>query len=1489
MISFPVFSQEMVNENMKRAQECFARVDASNSFKDNLNQVDMNILPMAINQSIHNMDVTLAVNSAEFFPDHTVLEVFLRLEIPNREKPLMFGAKGIKLSHDGDIIGDARLSLLSNIDIPMRGNNILLRIKGNYDNKTGQSDDLSYVSIDCKGLKQLGLAAEIEFSDKLCVPVDANGKVIPNRKVTGEFQTEIDNWSDILARVSLPSFEIKGLKGFIWNIEDAIFDFSDLKNDQLLVFPPEYREYLIPGNEVLWNGVYIKKLSVTLPPQFSTSDKKRAGFLAEGMIIDENGITGVFSANNLIAYDQGDAGGWAFSVDSFSLNLLANHLEKAQFSGMIGLPVSQNSRLSYDGLISDDDTYILKVGKVDTLSFDLFHAKAELDPNSYIEFKVVEDQFRPEAMLHGRMGIYVEKDAPPNNSTGSTGNKKSLMAFEGVEFRSLHLQTRAPFLSVEYFGYKGDAQLANFPISIKEIALRATNREAVLGIDLDVTLMDGTFKGGTRVEIVGVMEEGRLHKWKYDRFNLNRINIEATIGEIMTLKAGLTLMNDDPVYGDGFGGDIHLKFTEKGPVGGLEAEMRGMFGRKDFRYWFIDGIANLPTVGIPIGPGINLTGFGGGVSYRMKPDGLKNGSSGQILTATAMTYVPDESYALGVKASVVFAIPKKEVAQGEACFELAFNNKGGLNYAGFYGYAQFTAAIPGLDNIESVIGDKYKKLIEKEKEIASKLPGQVIKALESAKQYNPGEAGELYADQDKIGKANFTAAIGIQFNFAQSSFDANFNLYVNAAGGVIRGSSSNNRAGWALLHIDPKDWYIHMGTPTDRIGLKIGFGSILNIETGSYLMVGSQIPAAPGPPSEVAAILHETPQSLDYMKDLNTIGAGKGFAFGSSLRINTGDLTFLILYANYSAGMGFDLMLKDYGDAECKGRSGAIGINGWYANGQAYAYMHGELGVKVNLWFMKAKVPIITADFATLMQARLPNPSSFKAYLAVQTKVLGLINVNCRFKILIGDECELVLPGSSPLDMYMISDLSPSDHSNDISVFTAPQATFNMAIGKAFTVQDDKGEKTYRIQLKDFILNDGQNIVGQLEWNTGKDAASFYSHDVLPSQKDLTATVNVTFEEYKGGKWAPVYTSGKEAMETKQVSFKTNEAPDYIPLENVVYSYPVAGQKYFLKGESNKGYAQLRMGQPYLFPSGMESKLTIEDPSGQKQQVDFTYDSGKNRIEYTMPGTRNQTDYTLSILSFAKGTDTAGEAKTQSESLLNSEEEGNIAVESKQASAAIRSDIGKVLLTYDFSTGKYDTFSQKADAIQKGQAAVVKLSSDVLMFEYETQNMEPFDLAELTGLAQSENKPLISAQATLEDSYYKNKVYPLIYQDYPVQGTIHLKTRNADAYGAPPVKALPVMSTYLNQIEAGNFTGLVTKRFPYYYNLPAIYKSDFIDLQSQVINTYLNTPANPAYIRFVNGYFPFILPGYYKIKLQYVLPGGASGSSSTFDYYNFIN
>jgi hypothetical protein len=1490
-------------KKIKKAKETLAKLDQTSNYTESLAYADMNVLPMGIKQTLGNMEVTIAVSDIRWETAYSELTVFARVKIGS-EKPLFFGAQGIKLSHDGNIIGDASLVLMGDLRIPINGNTAALILKGNFDINIGRANQQTYISMDCQGFKEMGIDAEVEFPESLMTPVDITKKDTVNlksgekpkiedpnkpKRVRGAFKTVVKDWNDILVGISLPPFEIKGLKGFIFSMQDAILDLSDLRNDPGIKYPVGYEAaYMIPGNPALWRGVFIRDLRVTLPEQFAKrQNKERVSFLGHNMLLDNNGISGLFGVAGILPIDQGNADGWRFSVDNFLLELEANTLKSAQFTGLIGLPVSEKSNLAYEGIISADDEYLLKVKNLDTLNFDVFRAKAQLLKNSYVQLKVVKGVFKPEAMLHGSLNFA----AQPNGIDPRDSTKKPIAVFKGIEFRSLHLKTDAPIFTAEYFGYRGEIKMMNFPISISRIGFRSTEKEVALYMDIKLTLSDNLFTGTTSLEFVGDLkgdrEKGEQQHWGYKKINISGIAIEATIAEILSLKANLTILSADPLYGDGFAGGLILDF-KGGAIKGLKVEARAMFGRKDFRYWFVDGSVALPGTGIPMGM-LNLTGFSGGICSRMKRDvgASTNKSSGVV-------YVPDKNTNIGIKAGVMFTLANDAVGNGEASFEIAFNDSGGLNFIGFYGAMKFMGKIPGVGNIEKFMGDKLNKVVEMEKKFVQDNPG-LGKALEKLKQYEPTEAAKkTFVPSEAPGEAGFSASVGIQYDFTQSSLHATFDLYVNAMGGIIRGTASKNRAGWAVIHIEPKEWYVHMGTPTDRLGLKMGIAGV-SVETGAYLMLGSRIPGSPPPPQQVADILEVDMSELDYMRDLNALGDGKGFAFGASLKVETGDITFLILYANFQAGLGFDIMLKDYGDAQCKGRSGKVGIDGWYANGQAYVYLQGEVGIKVDLWFVKGKFPIISGAAAALIQAKLPNPSWFRGYLGVKFNILGgLVSGSCRFKFTIGDECELVIPGGSPVDIRMISDIAPKNNSKDIDVFTAPNVAFNMKVGVPFSVEDESGVKTYRISLNEFVIkNENKEIIeGKLQWNDGKDGVSFLSHEVLPPNKPLKAIVKVGFEEWQSGRWAVVYTAGKKAQEIMEVSFTTGTAPDVIPIQNVEYSYPVVAQKFFLKGESTRGVVQLKRGQSYLFSTDFKYEIDFTKPDGSRVNVPFTYNSASNKIEYTLADLANQQQYGFDVILLNKnGT---GEVVLTEEKKNIGNEDELITQTSKQAGVVIRSDVGKSLLNYQFTTSRHNTLAEKVNSMQKGSAVAGRLSSDVINLQYDIKGGEPFDAIELAGSAYSNGKSLVEATAMLTDDYYKQDIYPSTYQTYPVAGMKFdrdddtLYKNGAVFLGIPPIKAIPISTAYLTEVEENNFSGLAKSRFPFIYNLPQLYKEDFVDMQHKIVNRFSGKPEQAQYNYMITGYYKFIRYGYYKIKLQYIMPDGTKGTEGEFEYFNFI-
>lgn len=1471
-ISSPVFSQSGQIQ-LETVARTFETISQSNAYADNLTSASQNVLPVGIRRVQDNMEVIIAVDKAVFHPGYTELSVFAKATLPQktaegRETTLFFGTRGIKLSYDGSIIGDASLTLLEDISIPFNNGNMSLTLLGNYDSNTGRTSSGTYMTIDCFGFKELGLDVEVRFPETLIEKVDPAGNVNENDKVvSGHFQTVVQNWNDLLVGITLPSFQICGMEGFVFNLQGVTLDFSDTSNGEALVFPAGYEQkYSIPGAATLWRGVYARRLEITLPEAFNDGNNVPTRFMADNMLIDDNGITGLFAAENILSFESGNASGWNFSVNTFNVELEANKLIAAGFAGEIGLPFEgDQSRLNYDALIRENNEYLMSVSPVDSLDFSIFSAKATILPNSYVELHVVDGRFRPEALLHGEMSVATKSDVAVN--------------IPRLHFRSLHLLTVDPYIEIESLGYDGKVSIGRssaFGISLDKILLKSTKGGRVeLASGVDVTLADGMFSGQTRIALLAsLQDENGKHKWRSDGVRLDAISIKAEIAETISLAGSIEWRRDDPVYGEGFGGELAVGVK---PIN-LTVNMRGAFGAVDnFKYWFVDGSIDLPGVGIPVMGPLAISGFAGAVSQRMIGTGGTNPNSASAFSSAQ--YVPDKSMGLGLKASVMLKVG--EVANGEACFDIAFSSSGGLNYIGFYGFAEFTAdklaERAGLGGIT----EKYQNILKKEQEYASNM-----KLLSDLKQFEPNKAAAIVSPIPSNLSAGLRGTIGIQYDFRNRSFHASTELFFNTPGGFLKGDGPNGLAGWGVLHIAPDEWYMHLGSPDKRIGIALSLGNIINIRTGAYLMAGSRIPDMPAPPRQVADILGMQLSQLSLGRNIDALSTGKGFAFGADFGVKTGDITFLILYANFAAGLGFDIMLKDYGQMVCADTGRRIGINGWYAMGQSYAYLQGELGVKINLWFLKTKFPIIKGSAATLMQAGLPSPSYFRGYLGVNFNLLGgLVSGNMRFKLSLGDDCTPVIPGGSPLQMAMISDLAPTDSETNVNVFSVPQATFTTAIDQPFVAQDENGEdNTYKITLKSFTLQteDGRQIAGESKLNREKNAVTFQAKEVLPSNARLRTRVEVGFERYSGGRWSTVVTGGKEAIESRESLFTTGQAPDYIPLNNILHSYPVVDQQYFLTRESSKGYVQLQFGQKELFERGYNYRLVLTGSDHRKVTVPFTYNESANRIEYSIPQLTNMRGYTLQVSYTPQAT---GSSPTtgigHAQQVLDDDEGGSVTVSSRVATVGVMTDVEKVILDYGFATSRWSTFPDKIRSIEMvtPKAQDARLS---YRFLYDVRMSEPFEEAEVAGVTHSGGQALIRAVAGLTEPFFAEVVFPMNYNGYPFGG-IRLRDRDEQEIGVPPIRSVFLYQPYLNSISGGSRPQQFT--FPFSYDSSIIAEQDYRDLMPQILNNRSRVPA-AVYSRFLNNRLPFIRKGRYKITLQYVLPDGTATSSSDFYFEN---
>jgi hypothetical protein len=1450
----------------------FEKIDKNNRYVSSLSPDDLNELPIGLFKNVGNTTVTIGVSNAMFYSTYAELTVYAKVQIPQEPHEIFFGIKGLKLSYKGGILGDAKLVLLGDVPIRLGGGTAALILKGGMDMNTGQGLDLTYVTIDCNGFKELGVSGDLMFPRSMLVPLKADGErnTDTTAQVKASFNTVVRDWNDILVSVELPAFEITPLKGVGFRIGKAVYDGSDLRNSPDVVYPAKYQERYMPADDPnLWRGVYVSDLEITLPKQFMWSNQpgKRVSFGGKNMIIDNNGISGNFFANNILP--DGSAAGWRFSVDHLDIDLVANHLTGAAFNGMLGLPMAK-APLAYTAVITADNEYILKLTTIDTLDFMVWRAKAQLNPNSWVQLKLSDGHFEPEAMLNGYLILA--------SSLKVDDNGKPVAKFKGIVFQELHLQAKAPYLTAKYFGYKDENTISNFPVAIKEISLETKDSTtANLNIEVRFNLMEGKFGGDTRLALVGKFDNSKgLQTWKFEKIKLDSISLHADLSSALKISGLLRVYDDDAVYGDAISGEVNADFMQ----GKIKVKTRAMFGSKGFRYWYVDGKAEFKP-GIAVAPPLEISGFGGGAYYRMKKEGIDT-----IASPTGVKYVPDSTAGLGIKAAVLFDMVKDQVVHGEVSFEVAFNRNGGINFMGLYGYAKILATLP-MGNITSKVTKQFAKLQEQEQKAIAKL-GSAGQKLEELKVSNPsGAAAAMAGDENLSAEVGITAYVGIQYDFTTSTLHGNFDMFMNVANGMMTGNSSDNRAGWAVLHISPSEWYLHMGTPTNRLGTKLSIGGLV-IKSGNYLMVGDKIPASPPPPQEVADILGVDMEELDYMRDANALGEGRGFAFGASLTVETGDISFLILYANFKAGVGFDIMLKDYGDAHCVGSTDKIGIDGWYANGQAYVYLQGELGVKVNLKFIKGRYPLISGAAAMLMQAKLPNPTWLRGYMAVKFSVLnGLVKGNMRMKVVIGHECEIVTGNNSPVDVKIISDIKPSANSTGVDVFTAPQAAFNMRIGQPFEVEGDNGTKNYRARLTSFTVTDaGLPIAGRLEWNSNNDGVSFFSKEILPSQKPLTAIVKIAFEEQMdNGNWQTAYVDGKPGEEVDTVNFTTGTAPDYIPLQNIAYAYPVVNQQYFYKDESDKGVINLSMGQAYLFDARWKYAINFKDAAGQITKAEMTYDSVSQTLHFTPSALKANTAYQFDVIAIPPGAQSTNEVAAYQQQ-QDVGEDGSYSVANNQAQTVSRGDVAKSLLHYGFRTSQFSTFAEKMQSLRLKDGIGETVSTDVIRLLADVGEYEGFEVAEMTGTNYTGYKPMVNVEAVMEDAYYTSDINPLLYAKYPIDNDIFINNRNTDELGVTPSKALILTPTYLAEASTGKVTSWIKTRLPYIYDLPQVYKLDFTELQYKVVNRYLGKPDASKYSYLINGHFPFIRYGTYKVQYQYVLPDGTKTSSAVLEYHN---
>lgn len=1523
-----------VEKLKEKAQAAFDEIKKLQNFAEIITGNKLLKLPVGMvkKDPTSGNKVELAITQVKFLPKYAEFNAWAKLTIPTKdnngqkqEKELYFGAEGIKLSNDGAIIGDMKLVLLGDVAIPIKGDNWLLSLKGGVDTKTGNFADKTYVEMDCTGLKEVSLEGSLRISRNVLLPVDTEGAytcgdskdnqfekdgTTVNTKcyVGSDFSIKAAGWNDVLVEVTLPRFEVRGLKGYHFNIENAILDLSDTRNSPNLSLPREYQQIFNETDQNLWRGVFAKNIEVSIPKGFTntkTTDK-RVKFGANNLVIDGYGVSGSFySSGKVIDINDGAANKWAFSIDTLGVTLAVNSLVGGAMGGEIKTPIIKQP-LKYAGYIAPKE-YGLSVTLTDNLTAPLLLAKLNLKKNSSVLVKVKDgNKVYPYANLTGnltvtgKVGQKKAEETMPDNPQASTSNseknKGKGFVFEGITFQELELQTEPgkPKIKAKHFGYKGESNLMNFPVTVKDLKfVSPTDNIVGLGFDLGLNLDKGGSFASTSLEVLGKLpQEEAIEKWEFYKIKVKGIEIDYEKSGF-SLKGKLKVMDNDPTYGDGFKGDISATFKSLS----LTANARAMFGAKDYRYWFVD----IWTDNNKNSSKLLIKSFVGGLSYHMtKVSGNSDG-----FTPSDAVYEPDETVGLGLRAGVVVQAVNPNAFKGKAYLEMEFNTGsqgGGLRRIGFTG----EGAVMGKDAGKSVAKKELSGIEKKINDFAKENP-EIADQLKKHANFL-GLSKKSIPKREIASQGSVGVYVGIERDFENGTFDGEFEVYINAK--AIRGSQDDNLAGWAKIHTGPEDWYMYIGSPEKnrRIGLLFDLEAI-ELEVGGYFMTGTKLPTQIPPHPRVLQILGD--DIMDGNRKSNQLEAARGFAFGLNF-VYRKNFSFAIFYAFIEAGVGFDVMHAYYPNVKCKGRSGPVGNDGWYSMGQVYAYLYGEFGVEVDLFFISGKFPIVEAGIAALLRGKFPNPTYIEGYVGMYYSILGgLVSGRFRLKVEFGDECEMIGMDKS-VGVPIISDVSPSDGSTKVDVFTAPQAAFNYRVNEEFRVDIDGRVRYFKLQLKEFTVNSqGEKIEGRLEWSDTKDVVTFYPAKTLPSEQQIKVAVEVSFEEKINGKYVVLTDNGKLVTEKREVTFKADKAPDHIVWNNIDYLYPVPEQSSFHPKEYNKGYVTLKQGQDYLFSSKYQVMAEFRATSGNVLRSKASYDKSKYRVTYNVPPNLDlSSEYQFDILVFPAGQDVPTKLVVEDIDISYNDEEGatswydpggNSQTNSNQTASTtvkvnklsgekLNTALPKSILDYEFETSEHASFRDKVNSLSYKNHITNFIYANVHSMSIEVADYEYFDEPEVVGNKHTKSKPLVYGQAVLNDSYYKKQIYPLVYQKYPIEGNIKVN-RDEKVLGVPPVRSFYLGMEYIRDYKIKPNSYWVKNRIPFIYNLPYQYRRDFIYLRDRVVNMCCkNEPNNTTlynkYVDLIEKPFPAIPFGKYNAELRYRTPGGLYDKGYKIKYKN---
>ena len=1347
----------IAQQKIAEARQLIDRVKQGARYIESLTDESLTDLPLGIQKTIGNTTYTLIISAMRLKPEGAEIDLLLEIDLADQDNDPVFGASNVAFSRRGAIISDTRLAILADYSMDLRDQKA--RIVFAAATPLGRG---TYVTIDCQGFKSLQIEGYAVFSRDWLLPAGETTGTTGNsgidNRVHASFALQASSWDFIVQLDQIRPFSVAGVGDVHWTLEGITLDLSERENAAGFTFPAGYESPWGVGQQVspLWRGVYARAVRVGMPARFSQQAVGGMQIQATDIIIDDRGFTGKVSAVNVLALEEGQIGSWAFAIDSLHVDITAMQLREARIRGLVQLPllggeesspvVRREECIGYSAIMQTGGRYAFSLDVSDTYQAAVWRARVHLAPNSTIRIEYGQGEaLQVRAELHGQLSVY--------DATG----RGSQFEAEGIAFESLRLSTTAPYLQAGNWGVGGsvEAQLGKFGLHINAITLETagSGRTAALSFNVRISLSEGmqAITAMGKLSLRGQLAAiGNHERWSYESLDVARIEIRASCSA-WGLEGGMEYYEEDDEYGSGFSGLVSVWFAGLRPSGmGGGFMAAGRFGSKAgisgdrYRYYYVDVRASWAD-GLPLGT-LKLEEIGGGISRRV---------SVQTLGGAGVRCVPDEQAGTRISAVVAVASPGgRQAMRIRGTFEIAITTAGGIDSIRITGEARMLGSRPtgGLGETGGGIEVRVEMLYDGE---------------------------------------------GLERGYSASA-----EVFMNLASGRLVGAVDHPMgwqyyAGGLEMMFGGGTWYVHVGRPEEPLGIEALFGEV-RPKLAAYMAVGMELPLMPPVPVQLGV-----GNSGAWGRDEVLAGCGAGLVFGASLNVNTDRKRKNPFYYELGVGLGFDMMLQNYGTAVCANHDDeSIGINGWYASGQAWAYLQGVVGITLNLPFAQGDFDIIHASLAAVLQIKGPNPFWAAANLRGMYRLLGgAAKGSFNIRVELGQSCILAEDASNPIaSLQLIETTAPIDGSTACAVNQEIKAVTTLP----FNIPQRIQEHTYKlIPIHAAIQKQTTGEVINVHIQYEADTLRLLPFAHLDGLSTYQFSIQVALLQQNEQGWFVDTVN----IENRVIQFTTSEALDHIPIDNIHYAWPLPGQNSFYIAEFPEAYVQLLQAQPTVISGTLLAKFTSSSGEVHQQLVQIAPDG--RRLSFMVPPLALQTGYQLEIIRL--GEDSLENGRSQSGS-------GTLPQQS--------------ILTYYFRTSQFERFSQKVASMPV--VNVDRFGHGLFSFAG-----EPFDQWELTA------SNFLTTQIEITTSLYDHPWFnslglnALLYASFPMPGFIENTWRDAAA-GFPPSKAIHIASSPCLSYDLQQFIqpdSPCLGQDTLHFDIPLFIQMDYDGYKNQVVSS----------------------------------------------------